>query len=60
MIAEHHTNKSIASTLGLAEKTVEYHLRNLFKKLGVRSRKEVGSWWLGRMKGSVAQHHGLN
>jgi DNA-binding NarL/FixJ family response regulator len=41
LIAEAYTNKQIASTLHLAEKTVESHRANLLRKLGMRDRVEL-------------------
>jgi DNA-binding NarL/FixJ family response regulator len=41
LIAEAYTNKEIASTLHLAEKTVESHRANLLRKLGMRDRVEL-------------------
>jgi DNA-binding NarL/FixJ family response regulator len=41
LIAEAHTNKQIAETLKLSEKTVESHRSNLFSKLGIRDRVEL-------------------
>ena len=41
LIAEAHTNKEIAATLHLAEKTVESHRANLLRKLGMRDRVEL-------------------
>jgi DNA-binding CsgD family transcriptional regulator len=34
-------NKAIANLLGLSEATVKFHLINLYRKLGVRSRREA-------------------
>lgn len=36
-----HRNRTIASTLGISENTVKFHVRNLFKKLDVGSRGEA-------------------
>ena len=38
LVAAGHTNREIASELFLSEKTVERHLSNVFRKLGVSSR----------------------
>ncbi|GAA1972464.1 hypothetical protein GCM10009838_35100 [Catenulispora subtropica] len=35
------TNNETAAALYISPKTVEYHLRNLYKKLGIRSRTEL-------------------
>ncbi len=41
LIAEAHTNRQIADTLMLSEKTVESHRANLLAKLGMRDRVEL-------------------
>jgi len=38
LVAEGRTNKEVAAALYLSPKTVESNLRNVFRKLGVRSR----------------------
>lgn len=42
-VAKGHTTKRIAKDLGLAEPSVETHLRNIFKKLGAGNRGEAVS-----------------
>ncbi|HVL95580.1 MAG TPA: response regulator transcription factor [Solirubrobacteraceae bacterium] len=41
LISEAHTNRAIAETLHLAEKTVESHRANILRKLGMRDRVEL-------------------
>ncbi|MET8865788.1 LuxR C-terminal-related transcriptional regulator [Nonomuraea sp. NPDC004580] len=41
MVAEGATNKEVAEQLFLSRRTVEHHLRNVFSRLGVRSRVEL-------------------
>ncbi len=41
------TNRQVAATLFVTEKTVEYHLSNIYRKLGIRSRAEL-AWVLAK------------
>ncbi len=36
-----HSNREIAQTLFVTPKTVEYHLRNTYRKLGIQTRREL-------------------
>ncbi len=36
-----HSNRHIAQTLFVTPKTVEYHLRNTYRKLGIQTRREL-------------------
>jgi len=38
LVAQGLTNKEIASSLGIAERTVEYHLGEIFRRLNVSLR----------------------
>jgi len=41
LLAAGQRNRSIATDLGISENTVKFHLRNLFRKMDVRSRTEA-------------------
>jgi DNA-binding NarL/FixJ family response regulator len=39
-----YTNKAIATEIFISRKTVEFHLANIYTKLGVRTRTLAGVW----------------
>jgi DNA-binding NarL/FixJ family response regulator len=41
LLAAGQRNRSIAAALTISENTVKFHVRNLFRKLGVASRSEA-------------------
>lgn len=45
-IASGQSNSEIARDLHISVKTVERYVTRLLRKLGVRSRVEIATWWL--------------
>lgn len=43
-VAAGHSNRAIASQLGIAEDTVKHHLTDVFDKLGLANRTELATW----------------
>lgn len=48
LVLEGYTNKAIAAEMFISEKTVEFHLDNIYRKIGVRTRLMAGIWALQR------------
>jgi DNA-binding CsgD family transcriptional regulator len=48
LAAEGRTNREVAANLYLSPKTVEVHLSRAYRKLGIRSRAELGATMAGR------------
>jgi len=46
MLTEGAENNAIAASLEITINTVEKHLKNIYRKLGVSSRSEAICWWL--------------
>ena len=46
LVAQALSNREVASTLVLSERTVESHVRNILTKTGLRSRTELTRWVL--------------
>ncbi|MBO0899737.1 response regulator transcription factor [Cellulomonas sp. zg-ZUI222] len=53
LVAAGQTNREIAATCFLSEKTVKNHINHIFAKLGVRTRAEAVAVWLGGAAGPV-------
>lgn len=45
-LLEGHTNRAIAATMCISEKTVEFHLNRIYTKIGMRTRMLAGMWAL--------------
>ena len=41
LVARGATNKEVAASLFVSAKTIEFHLGNVYRKLGIRSRTEL-------------------
>jgi len=41
LVADGATNREVAQQLHLSPRTVDHHLRNVFARLGIRSRTEL-------------------
>ena len=46
-------NKHIALEMAVSEQTVKFHLKNIFKKLGVKSRKDAVSKFISKISESA-------
>jgi DNA-binding NarL/FixJ family response regulator len=46
LVLSGYTNKAIAAEVFISEKTVEFHLGNIYAKIGVRTRMLAGVWAL--------------
>ncbi len=44
LVAQGQTNREIAATLLVAEKTAEHHVQHILDKLGFRSRAQIAAW----------------
>ena len=51
VVARGLTNRRIAVDLGVSERTVETHVRNALKKLGLKSRFQLAERWQGGYPG---------
>ena len=58
MVATARSNREIAALLYVNTKTVEFHLANLFTKLGVRNRTALAAWWLRHHPEGYPEHSG--
>jgi DNA-binding NarL/FixJ family response regulator len=44
LILAGYSNKAIATEIAISKKTVEFHLNNVYTKIGVRTRLMAGIW----------------
>ncbi len=60
LIADSQSNKQIAVTLNISERTVETHIGNLLNKLGVASRLKAAMWFWQHDLGAKTEFSGGN
>jgi DNA-binding CsgD family transcriptional regulator len=53
LLAEGRTTREAAAALFLSPKTVEYHLRHVYAKLGIRSRTELAAGLAPRSRAGI-------
>ena len=46
LVLNGYTNRAIAAEMSISEKTVEFHLDNIYTKTGARTRLLAGLWAL--------------
>lgn len=46
LVLNGYTNRAIAAEISISEKTVEFHLDNIYTKTGARTRLLAGLWAL--------------
>ncbi len=50
LVSKGLSNKEVASQLFVTEKTVKFHLTNIYKKMGVKSRAQLIVWCLPHLE----------
>ena len=53
LVAEGRTNRDVAGQLFLSPRTIDYHLRNVFRKLDITWRTELARMDLARAAGAA-------
>ena len=57
LVLDGYTNRAIAAQISISEKTVEFHLDNIYTKTGARTRLLAGLWAL--QQGIEAETRGI-
>jgi DNA-binding NarL/FixJ family response regulator len=58
LVARGLSNRDIAQTLYLSERTVESHVQSILNKLGFRTRTQIAAWAVGQGVGTVRENDG--
>ena len=59
LVAEGLTNRQIAERVFISRHTVDFHLRSIFRKVGVASRVELARQVIGASRDRLARRHAL-